>query len=445
MSAGLTFVAAATIAERALFTDLFDFTSNYRVVGTFSSMHIGGGHIGAYIAMALPFLLVFLLRPRAPALLAMLGIATCAGYALVVSFARAAYGAALVSVLTASMGWAWAARRRDRRDFVRIILPTLLLLPLGSIVIAAAVDTGFMTKRLQRVAPDLTNREKNWTEGLALRHDNLVTALLGEGLGTYPRIVLAHNPQHRSPTNFAVGHDGAYPFLSLRAGLPTYIGQKVPIEPSQRYRLFVTLRSPDGRGELLFLLCERLLLYSDNCREATFRPRVLGTWEEFEAAISTDGLDTDALLGLLRRPVELALLDPNPGTTIDVGHIRMFDPRGHDILVNGDFALGTERWDFTDDQHLVWRIHSQYLMSFFEGGALGLAAFLLLAGTALAGAVRAVGHGDRVAAAVVGSLLAFLCSGVLDNLLEAPRLSALFYIVAFTGLTMKPASSSIAR
>jgi hypothetical protein len=59
--------------------------------------------------------------------------------------------------------------------------------------------------------------------------------------------------------------------------------------------------------------------------------------------------------------------------------------------------------------------------------------------------VRAVGHGDRVAAAVVGSLLAFLCSGVLDNLLEAPRLSALFYIIAFTGLTMKPASSSIAR
>ena len=445
MSAGLALVAAATIAERALFTGLFDFTSNYRVVGTFSSMHIGGGHIGAYIAMALPFLLVFLLRPRLSELLALLGIAICAGYALVVSFARAAYGAALVSVLTASLGWAWAARRRDRRDVARIILPTLLLLPLGSIVIAAAVDTDFMSERLQTVAPDLARREKNWTQGLALRDANFVTALFGEGLGTYPRIVLAQKPQRRSPTNFVVGHDGAYPFLSLRAGLPTYFGQKVPIEPGQRYRLFVTLRSPDGKGELAFLLCEKLLLYSDNCRAATFRPRGLGTWEEFGAEISTDGLDTDVLLGSLRRPVELALLDPNPGTTIDVGHVRMFDPQGHDILVNGDFARGTERWYFTDDQHLVWRIHSQYLMSFFDGGVLGLAAFLLLAGTALAGAARAMRNGDRMAAAVVGSLLAFLCSGVLDNLLEAPRLSALFYIVAFTGLTMKPASSSTAR
>jgi hypothetical protein len=41
-----------------------------------------------------------------------------------------------------------------------------------------------------------------------------------------------------------------------------------------------------------------------------------------------------------------------------------------------------------------------------------------------------------MAAAVAASLLAFLCSSVFDCLLEAPRLSALFYIVVFTGLTM---------
>jgi hypothetical protein len=41
-----------------------------------------------------------------------------------------------------------------------------------------------------------------------------------------------------------------------------------------------------------------------------------------------------------------------------------------------------------------------------------------------------------MAAAVAASLLAFLCSGVFDYLLGVPRLSALFYIVAFTGLTM---------
>ena len=446
MSAGLALVAAAAIVERALFTSLFDFTSGYRVVGTFSSMHIGGGHIGAYIAMALPFLLVFLLRPRPAALLAMLGIALCSGYALVVSYARAAYAAGLISTLTACAGWAWTARRTDRRG-AEWIFPVLLLLPLGCGVIAAAtVDAGFMSERLHRVSPDLARREHNWTQGLALRDNSPIGALFGSGLGTYPRIVLADKPQDLFPTNFVVEHDGAYPFLSLQAGVPIYIGQKISIEPDQQYRLFVTLRSPKDGGVLMILLCEKLLLYSDNCRGLTFKPRGASNWEDFGAAISTAGLDEDVALGWLRRPVELALVVPNPGTTIDVGHIRMFDPQGHDILANGDFSRGTERWYFTDDQHLIWRIHSQYLMSWFEGGVLGLAAFLSLAGTALVGAARAMGCGDRMAAAVAGSLVAFLISGLFDYLLEAPRLSALFYLVAFTGLTMlKPASSSTAR
>ena len=358
----------------------------------------------------------------------------------------AAYGAALVSVLTACTCWALATRRRDRTAFASIILPVLLLLPLGGIVIAAAVDSEFMSERLQTVAPDFDLREKNWTQGLVLRDDNLVRALLGEGLGTYPRIVLARKPEQRFPTNFVVEHDGAYAFLSLRAGLPSYFGQKVAIEPDRRYRLFVTLRSPDGRGEASFLLCEKWLLYSANCQEVTFRPRAVGTWEDFGAEIPTDGLDTDVRLGWLRRPVELALLNPHLGTTIDIGHVRMFDPQGHDILANGDFSRGTERWYFTDDQHMIWRIKNQYLMSWFEGGALGLAAFLLLAGTALVGAARAMERGDRMAAAVAGSLAAFLCSCAFDYLLEAPRLSALFYLVAFTGLTLlKPAPSSTGR
>jgi O-antigen ligase len=75
-------------------------------------------------------------------------------------------------------------------------------------------------------------------------------------------------------------------------------------------------------------------------------------------------------------------------------------------------------------------------MSLFEGGLLGLVSFILLAAAAVAGAVRAMAQGNRMAAAVAASLLAFLCSSVFDCLLEAPRLSALFYIVVFTGLGM---------
>jgi O-antigen ligase len=134
--------------------------------------------------------------------------------------------------------------------------------------------------------------------------------------------------------------------------------------------------------------------------------------------------------------MDLALYNPIPGTTIDVGQIRMFDPQNRDVIANGDFARGTERWFYTDDDHVLWRIKNQYLMSLFEGGLLGLGSLLLLTAVAIAGATRAIAQGDRLGAAVIGSLVAFLCSGLFDYVLEVPRLAALFYLVAFSGLTM---------
>jgi hypothetical protein len=431
MIAGLVLVAFSTLAERALFTGVFDFAGDYRVVGTFSSMHMGGGHIGAYIAMALPFLLVYLIQPSPLALLAMCSTAILGGYALVVTFARAAYCAAFVSILTGCLGWVWASYHRRGGTATSPALAGLPLILVAGVV-SAALGTSYMSARFQAVAPDLIVRENNWTGGLALRDDNLPAALFGMGLGTYPRIVLARKPDGHFPSNFAVEQDGAYPFLSLHAGSKVYFEQKAPVQPDQQYRIFFALRSPDGTSELTLFLCEKMLLYSTHCRDKTFRPRIPGIWEDFGTAISTESFSS----GWLRPPVTLALLNELPGTTIEVGHIRMLDAQGHDILANGDFARGTARWYFTDDQHLIWRIKDQYLMSFFESGALGLASFALLAGTALVGAMRAIARGDRMAAAVAGSLVSFLCSGVFDYLLEVPRLAALFYIIAFCGLTM---------
>src|SRR5205807_1217218 len=183
-----------------------------------------------------------------------------------------------------------------------------------------------------------------------------------------------------------------------------------------------------------------MLLYSENCRSMTFQPGTPGVWEDFGTAISTVGMTS----GWLRRPVDLALIDEYPGSTIEVGHLRLLDARGHNVLANGDFSRGTERWFFTDDNHLIWRIKNQYLMSFFEGGALGLISFVLLTGAALAGAVRGMARGDRMAAAIAASLVGFLCSSVFDYLLEAPRLAALFYFVAFSGLMMLQAPAPAA-
>ena len=135
-----------------------------------------------------------------------------------------------------------------------------------------------MSERLRTVVFDLGVREENWSSGLVLRGDSRAGVLFGKGLGTYPRIVLASKPGDRFPTNFVVDQDGGYRFLSLHAGLPTYFGQKVPVQPDQQYRLFGAMRSPDGKGVLTLILCEKLLLYSTNCRNTTFRIHTPGNF-----------------------------------------------------------------------------------------------------------------------------------------------------------------------
>ena len=362
----------------------------------------------------------------------MVGIGLCAGYALVVTFARTAYAAALLATIVASLGWAWAAARRDTGASVS---PVLLFVLVGGVVLTG-VATPFMAERFQHVLPDLADREGDWQQGLALRDGGLTTALFGMGLGTYPRTVLAHRPDGRFPTNFIVAHDGGYSYLSLSAGLPEYFGQKVIIKPDSHYRLFLPLRSQNDKGKLSVFLCEKLLLYSDNCRSVVFTPQIIGEWEDFRAEIPTVGLSTHTYFHWFSRPVELSLFDPIEGTTVDIGHIRVFDPQGYDIIRNGDFSRGTERWYFTDDEHRIWRIKNQYLMSLFEGGILGLVAFALLIGTALTVAVRAIGRGDHMAAPITGSLVAILFSSLFDDLLGVPRLATLIYLIALSGLAM---------
>ena len=57
MLVGLALVGLAALAERTAFTSLPDIHSDFRITATFSSMHVGGGHIGAYLAFAMPFVI----------------------------------------------------------------------------------------------------------------------------------------------------------------------------------------------------------------------------------------------------------------------------------------------------------------------------------------------------------------------------------------------------
>lgn len=364
----------------------------------------------------------------------MLVAGVAAGYTLVVTFARTAYAAALIGMTVAALGQAIAATRSRGSRIAAAVLPMFLLVIVGGMVLLSALDATYMEQRIGDLASGFNAREANWFGGLAWRDDTVLASLVGMGLGTYPRVSLAHSPPILAPPNFVVKHENGATYLSLTAGSPFYFQQIVAVEPNQSYRLLLRFRAPDGKANLGALLCEKMLLYSDNCSVGQQDAQVGTAWQNVTFTFSTTGLDRKAVLGWVRRPVVLSLADGVPGSTIEFGNVRLIDPHGRDVLMNGDFAAGTERWYFTSDYHSAWRIFNQYLMMLFEGGALGLIAFIVLVAAALLGALSAARTGDFAAVPVAASLIAFLVSSGFDNLLEAPRLATIFYLVALLGI-----------
>ncbi len=432
MTAGLALVVAAAVAERAVFTGILNFDTAYRIVASFSSMHLGGGYVGAYVAMALPFALALAAR-RGPARTIAAAIALGGLYALVVTFARAAYGAAVVAIVVLALGW--FALRREGAPSMTLALPAALLAAGLGIIALAAADARVMEERVTQLVPDLAWREHLWGAGLAARRPGLAAALLGSGSGTYARLLRAHTPPDMRAGNFVLRTEDGRHVLALEAGLPLYLGQKVALAPDSVYRIAFSLRSPE-RGTIEASLCEKVLLYSSNCEDIDVVAAANGTWRRFEGTVSTAGMLHVLRLGLLHRPLELSFTLIDPGTHAEIADLSLGDASGRELLANGDFAHGLARWFPTDDQHTVWRIENQYLMTFFEEGALGIAALLAIATAGLRGAGRATGAGESMAPAFAAALAAALASAFFDSALDVPRLSALFYLVSFMAMAM---------
>ncbi|HXP77335.1 MAG TPA: hypothetical protein VN823_24590 [Stellaceae bacterium] len=436
MTVGLAIVAVAAIVERTLFVGLFDFNSDYRVVATFSSMHVGGGHIGAYIALALPFLAVcLLLRPRALFVTLMAAVGAAAVYSLIVTFARTAYVATFAAALVFCIGWATASVRGSRVGKLVIAVPVMVAMLIAAGVIVAAFQAEYMFQRIAELPEDARTRESNWSEGLALRDHDIMTSLFGMGLGTYPRALLARASGEIAATNFVARHDGERTYLSISADSPLYLDQKLLTLPEAPYTLSLEARSPDGKGAISALICEKLFLYSQNCQGNDLRLNAPGQWEPLAITIASDASQRRSP-GIFHRPLDVSIFNAVRGTVIDVTSVHLRDRLGRELVDNGNFASGTQRWYFSDDQHSAWRILDQYLMTLFEEGALGVAVWLLLVGAALVNSWRGIRRGDRMGAMIAASLVAFLCSCVSDAVLEAPRLATVFYLIAFAGLTL---------
>lgn len=92
LTLGLGASALTTVWERAAFTGLLNFSSDYRTTGLFWEMHVGGAALDGFLALTVPFAIRELISARSPTRGSIAGcICALAAYACLTTFSRGVY------------------------------------------------------------------------------------------------------------------------------------------------------------------------------------------------------------------------------------------------------------------------------------------------------------------------------------------------------------------
>ncbi len=427
---GLGLVCASVLFERILYVGLFDLDDAFRVTGPFASMHDGGAHIEAYLAFAFPMLLVWMLlaqRRWQQALgVLLLGIAA---YAVLVTFSRGGYGAFAVSLLVVVLGLLASAKPLPKTRWWGLVG----VLALVGVAAVPALTTGFAGERLARTGADLDTRFAHWHHALGLMGNGPLTTAFGEGFGRYPLLYLFSPPPGQPVGTFEVRQHNGNGFLRLGKGDSVYLDQRVRVRAQTGYRLSLRLRGDELGAGLRVLLCEKALLYSFTCVWTNLTPEAPGQWQTLRVQVHSGQVGGGGRWP--HGPVKLSLYNAGNGA-VDVDGLSLESPQGRELIANGGFEDGAERWLFVTDRAQPWHIDQLLVETYFAQGVVGLSAMALLLVAAFARLLPAIRAGRFEAVAFAGALAGFLSVGLLGSTLDAPRTAQLFFLGLFCAVLL---------
>ncbi len=425
MTAGLAWVVAFVVWERAAFVGLFDFAQDYRTTGPFSAMHRGGAFVECYLAVAVPFAASWLLRAPQVWLRAMLALLLAgAGYAVFVTYSRNGYAAVAVGLVT----WTVLA---SRSGGAAVPWWRLAIVPVALAAASVPVLLGsYAQERLANWRGDLAVRQAHWADALAIRDPGVLTAVLGMGVGTFPATHFWRSAEPVRAATFALGGGDGTPYLRLGGGALTYLDQVVARPAGGRAQLTVQLRANVANARVAVSLCEKWMLTSRRCAEAqVVAGPVANRWAEGQATLDLSVFAEPA--GPVPRSVKFALHSPAAGVVVDVAQLWLVADDGSALIVNGDFARGLDRWLFSTNVDPPYHVHSLPVSVLFEQGWFGIVAWGLLLGAALARGIALAWQGSLQATTAVAAVVAFLASATLNTLIDEPRFLGLLLVCAW--------------
>jgi len=447
MLVGVGLTALAALYERAAYTGVWDFSAPYRTTALFWEMHVGGGALDAYLALAAPLVAWALWSARSWGRWTLAAIvALLTGYAVLTTFSRGLY-LGVAAELTGLASWLWTARRGSTRpagSARRLAAASLAMCLLMETVVVLAGGS-FMLTRFAAGERDFGDRLAHWQRGLHL----LAGAsdwLWGIGLGRLPAHYAASTRQGEfsgaiEDTRDANGNAGvtvAGPRSVRRLGGLYGISQRVALQGEGSYAVQLRVLAPQGVS-LELSVCEMHLLYARRCQAALVhlggRP---DAWQDIDVRLAGPPLTRGDGWAVRSGVFELAVA--TPGRSVRLGHLALATPQGVDSLANGDFGSGLAHWfPIAHEYFLPWHIDSLWLELLIERGIFGLLVFVLLIACVMRSLARVQGTHGPMAPFLMASLSGSLIVGSLSSIMDTPRVAFLLLMVIFLALQLNEA------
>jgi len=227
--------------------------------------------------------------------------------------------------------------------------------------------------------------------------------------------------------------EGANTYLSLNSGGTLYMAQSVAVTGKRDYTLAFDTRSDGRSNRLEASVCEKKLFNSHRCQWLNVNFPAGGGWQRHVLRFNSGEVGDDP--GWRRRPIQLSLYNPAAGTIVRTDNVSLLDDRGRNLIANGDFSAGGDHWFFKAGDHLPWHIKNLWVHLLFEHGWVGMLLFNLLLATALWHMVHRAWQGETTSLVMLAALVGLLTVGVVDSLLDAPRLAQLLVFLILAGLS----------
>lgn len=310
--------------------------------------------------------------------------------------------------------------------------------------VAVGVFSGgaYMGERLAGAARDVEDRLGHWSRALALM-DGPADWAFGQGLGRYWALQsLSGRAEDQTGDYRLVRPDDGGWSLVLTSGKHILgwgqifrISQRVAEPAPGPATLRLALRTPQA-VELHAAVCEKHLLYNGSCLIVNrgLEPAG-GGWQRVELPMTGGRLDAGNWLA--PRWIVFAIGLGTPGARVDVDELSVVDAAGRELLANGGFDEGMARWFFTSDHHhMPWHLKSLAVHLLFEQGLLGLAAGALALGAALWRTTLGAARTHPLAPPLAAALLGLLVVGLVDSVLDMPRVAGLAWWLAAVALAL---------